>query len=206
MKQSMYHNREDAAILLADKLKEYKGPNTIILAIPRGGVPIGYGISRMLQLPLELAMAKKIGHPSNPEYAIGAVSLDDVFIEEEVSPTYIDNETMRIRDELSSRLYRFMDGRKSTPLKGKNVILVDDGIATGRTLIACIKSIRKQRPSRVIVAAPVASTHAASVLQPLADEFVCPLVSSEFYAVGQFYEEFDQVSDDEVKDFLARRS
>lgn len=199
-----YHDRTEAAALLADQLTHYQGTNTIILAIPRGGVTIGFDLARILHLPLELALAKKIGHPSNPEYAIGAVSLDEVCIAEEVSPQYLEKEIKRLKAELQSRLQHFTDGRKGTPLEGKNVILVDDGIATGRTLIACVNSIRKKKPSRLVVAAPVASSHAAAVLRPLVDEFICPLVASEFHAVGQFYENFDQVSDEEVKSLLNR--
>lgn len=200
----MYHDRAEAAALLASRLKQYEGKNAIILAIPRGGVPVGYGIAKALHLPLEITMAKKIGHPSNPEYAIGAVSLDEFYLDEEVSPQYIQKETARIKEELSLRLQNFMNGRKLTDLKGKNVIVVDDGIATGRTLVACIKSIRKRNPAKLIIAAPVASVHASSIMRSLADEFVCPLVSPEFYAVGQYYEDFDQVSDEEVKGFLTK--
>ncbi len=200
----MYHDRAEAALLLADQLTGYRGANAIILAIPRGGVPIGYGLAHSLQLPLELAMVKKIGHPSNPEYAIGAIALDEVAIDEEVSPQYLEKEIKRIKGELQSRFQQFMGDRKPTNLKGKMVIVVDDGIATGRTLIACVKSIRKKEPLRLIVAAPVASSHAASLLRPIVDEFVCPLVSPEFYAVGQFYENFNQVSDEEVKALLTR--
>ena len=145
--------------------------------------------------------------PSNPEYAIGAVSLHDVYYDEEskhISPEYLHTETTRLKTELASRLKHFMSGRPLTNLKGKHVIIVDDGIATGRTLIACLKSIKKENPARVIIAAPVASSHAQAVLTPMVDEFVCPVVSSEFYAVGQFYENFPQVSDDEVKVLLAK--
>lgn len=200
----MYHDRKEAAMLLASRLKQYKGTNTIILAIPRGGVPVGYGIAAALGLPLEIIMAKKIGHPSNPEYAIGAVSQDEVCLDEAVSPQYIKKETARIKEELSTRQKNFMNGRKLTDLKGKNVIVVDDGIATGRTMVACINGIRNKMPSRLIIAIPVASMNAAAILRPLVDEFVCPLVSPEFYAVGQYYEDFNQVSDEEVKDLLTR--
>ena len=198
----MYRNRAEAASFLAVELKKYEGTNTIILAIPRGGVPIGYGIAKALHLPLEITMAKKIGHPGNMEYAIGAVSLDEVSINEEVSQGYLQKETEKIKNELATRLRYFMPGRKLTELKGKNAIIVDDGIATGRTLIACIKSIRKKKPARLIIASPVASSSAAGILRPLADEFVCPLVSPEFHSVGQFYEDFSEVSDAEVKELL----
>jgi putative phosphoribosyl transferase len=202
-----YHDRNDAAIVLSERLQKFKGTNAIILAIPRGGVPIGCDLATDLQLPVEIALAKKIGHPSNPEYAVGAVTLEDAYFDEEaesISPGYLDKEAKKIKAELASRLRNFMPGKKLTSLRGKNVIIVDDGIATGRTLIACIRSVRKKKPAKLIVAAPVASSHAASVLSPLTDEFICPLISPEFYAVGQFYENFPQVSDEEVKLLLTK--
>ncbi len=197
----MLRDRAHAAKLLTDLLKAYKGTDTIILAIPRGGVPIGYEIAKALELPLEIVLAKKIGHPSNPEYAIGAVTPDDTFLDEEarhIAPEYIREETRRLKIELESRLNRFMPGRKLTSLKAKNVIIVDDGIATGRTLIACIKSIKRKNPARVIIAAGVASAHAAAVLKPLVDDFICPHAAPDFHAVGQFYLNFPQVGDQEV--------
>jgi predicted phosphoribosyltransferase len=200
----MYRNRADAATLLAEKLEQYRGTHTIVLAIPRGGISVGFVIAKLLHLPLEITMAKKIGHPDNPEYAIGAVSLDDTSVDEMAPLPYIRKETNRLRKEMSARQQQLMGRRALTPLEGMNVILVDDGIATGRTLKACVKSIRRQHPARLIIAAPVASAQSAHELRTMADEFVCPLVSSDFYAVGQFYDHFDEVTDDEVKALLAQ--
>ncbi|GAB3298179.1 phosphoribosyltransferase [Hymenobacter humi] len=198
----MFRNRHDAALRLAQYLEKYRGEDGIVLAIPRGGVPIGYVIAQHLGFPLEVALSKKIGHPGNSEFAIGAVSLDSVAVDERAAATvpaeYIQEQVARIQAKLRDNFRAFMGGQPPTPLKGKTVILVDDGIATGNTILSLVQAIRKSQPARLVVAVPVAPPHAQRQLGPLVDEFVCPLLPPDFAAVGQFYQEFSQVDDEEV--------
>lgn len=202
-----FKNRHDAAMQLVEKLKKYKGSDGIILAIPRGGVPIGYTVSKELGLPLEITLSKKIGHPNNPEYAIGSVSLQGIIIDEHVpgvSKKYIDEESKRLLKSLQNKFKLFMGNHKLTDLKGKNVIIIDDGIATGNTIKATILAIRKSNPKKIIVAVPVSPKGTAMKMDDLVDEFICLQTPSEFYGVGQFYDDFSQVSDEEVIDLLEK--
>ena len=196
----MIRNRQDASERLTERLLKYRGEDGIVLAIPRGGVPIGAYIARELGLPLEVILSKKIGHPNNPEYAVGAVSMDNVEVNENlsVSPEYIKNETKKIQEELKRRYQLFMGSHKPADLKDKLVILVDDGIATGHTLMSTILMIKKQKPRKLVIAVPVAPPSAIEHFEPLVDELICLIAPPGFNAVGQFYEDFQQVSDEEV--------
>ncbi|ALW86473.1 phosphoribosyltransferase [Hymenobacter sedentarius] len=198
----MFQNRQDAALRLAQRLEKYRGEDGIVLAIPRGGVPIGYVIAQQLGFPLEVVLSKKIGHPNNSEYAIGSVSLDSVAVDERtasgIPAEYIQQQAARIQAKLRENFRLFMDGRPPTNLKGKTVIVVDDGIATGHTMVATVEAIRRSQPAKLVVAVPVAPPRAQQQLAPLVDEFVCLLLPHDFAAVGQFYVTFDQVSDEEV--------
>lgn len=200
----MYADRIEAGLMLAEKLKKYAGENSIILAVPRGGVPLGYIMARELHLPLELLLSKKIGHPNNPEYAIGAVSLTDrVLIPHAgVSDAYIESETTRLRQKLRENYIKFMGDKKTSDLENKILIVVDDGIATGNTLMSTIQMLRNSKPAKIIVAAPVAPQSAVNKLSKVVDELVIPLIPEEFYGVGSFYEDFTQVSDDDVLLYL----
>lgn len=193
-------NREEAAQLLAEKLKEYAGVPGVVLAIPRGGVPIGAYIAHKLGMPLEVTLSKKIGHPANQEFAIGAVSLDSVAVDDraEVPQAYIEEEVKRIRQNLKQKHALFMGDRPRTPLQNRVVIIVDDGIATGKTLEATVELVQKEQPRKIVVAVPVAPPSAAAHFSHVVDDFVCLLVPSIFQAVGQFYIEFPQVSDEQV--------
>ena len=140
-----------AGKLLANKLINYKDNNeVVIVAIPRGGVPIGYEIANKLIVPLEIVLSKKIGHPFNKEYAIGAASLTDYFVipHDDVTEVYIQQEVKRVQDKLKDMQQKFMGDRTILPLKGKTVIIVDDGIATGNTMLATVKVIRKEEPEK----------------------------------------------------------
>ena len=154
----MIRDRKDAAERLTERLLKYKGEEGIVLAIPRGGIPIGAYIAKELGMPLEVILSKKIGHPSNSEYAIGAVSMDSVEVNESlrISPEYIEKETKKIQEELKRRYQLFMGDHKPTDLHNKLVILIDDGIATGHTLMSTILMIKKQNPKKLVVAVPVA--------------------------------------------------
>jgi predicted phosphoribosyltransferase len=156
----MYTNREEAGKLLANKLTNYKeNKEVVIVAIPRGGVPVGYEIAQKLKVPLEIVLSKKIGHPFNKEYAIGAVTLENCILSDaakDVSPVYIYDETEQVRALLKQRHQLYYGEKNPLPLKDKIIILVDDGIATGNTMISCIQLIQLQKPLKMIVALPVA--------------------------------------------------
>lgn len=200
MYNEILQNRKEAAILLSEKLEKYQGSDTIILAVPRGGVPIGYEIAKNLHLPLDIILSKKIGHPSNKEFAIGAVSLDSSFLDEhpDVPTAYIENEIKKLRESLQDKYNLYMGDRKPADVRGKTVILVDDGIATGNTLLACIAMLRKNNPQKIVVAVPVVPSDTVNVFREKADEFVYLIASKDFRGVGGFYEDFEQVNDDEV--------
>ncbi len=194
-------DRYDAAMQLAHRLEQYKQEDGVVLAVPRGGVPIGYYLAKHLDFALDLLMTKKIGHPRNEEYAIGAVGLEDSFVENtggELPAGYIRQETARIRRELKDRYRKFMGDRQPVDIRGKIVIVVDDGIATGRTILATVKMLRNRQPRKLAVAVPVASPEAASRISQEVDEFICLYTPASFYAIGQFYQDFTQVDDVEV--------
>lgn len=206
----MYTNREEAGKLLANKLTNYKdNKEVVIVAIPRGGVPVGYEISNKLNVPLEIVLSKKIGHPFNKEYAIGAVTIENSILSDaadEVSPVYIYNETEQMRALLKQRHQLYYGDKKPLPLKDKIVILVDDGIATGNTIISCIQLIQLQKPSKMIVALPVAPNDSLRKIREMTqvNEVICLSAPVNFQSVGQFYEEFDQVNDNEVVALLKK--
>lgn len=201
----IYTNREEAGDKLASYLEKYKGMNGVVLAIPRGGVPIGCIIAKEIRFKLDLALSKKIGHPLQPEYAIGAVSLTDCFIEDytEVPKDYIQKEEQRIRERLKEMYVSYM-GENTTPvdLKDKIVIITDDGLATGRTMLSTIAMVKKQNPKRLIVAVPVSSENALQRIAREADEVVCPFIPRAFTGVAAFYEDFTQVNDEEVRSYI----
>jgi predicted phosphoribosyltransferase len=202
-----FKNRQEAAMALVEKLKQYKDSDGIILAIPRGGVPIGYTISKKLGLPLEITLSKKIGHPNNPEFAIGSVYLEGVIVDEQItgiSKKYIDEESKRLLKILQAKYKLYMGNRKPSDLKDKIVIIVDDGIATGNTIKATIIAIRNSNPKKIIVAVPVAPKDTAIKINDLVDELICLQTPFEFYGVGQFYDDFSQVSDEEVINLLEK--
>ena len=206
----MFANREEAAFLLTEKLKKYKNCDGIVLAVPRGGVPMGCIISEELHIPLDVVLSKKIGHPYHKEFAIGAVTLKSRILSEgmpEVSKEYIETETRSIRKLLQKRYSDYYGNKKPLPLKNKIVIVVDDGIATGNTILATIAMLHDEKPKKIIVAIPVAPASALHKLQssPFIEEVICLATPRNFQAVGQFYENFDQVDDLQVKRLLQNR-
>lgn len=200
MYNEILKDRIEAGLLLAEKLKKYHNSNSVVLAVPRGGVPIGYEIAKKLHLPLDIVLSKKIGHPNNKEFAIGAVSLDSMIIDEHpgVPNTYIDEEINRLRKLLKEKYKLYMGNRAPIDIKGKNVILVDDGIATGNTLLASINMLRKSEPAKITVAVPVLPYSTLNIFEQNTDEFVYLIASRSFRGVGGFYEDFNQVEDNEV--------
>jgi predicted phosphoribosyltransferase len=204
----MFTDRIEAGALLAQKLKKYRGRPGVLLAVPRGGVPVAYAVAKELGLPLDLILTKKIGHPVNREYAIGAVSLTDSFVVPHggVSQTYIDREIKTIRERLKEMYRKFMGDKEPESYVGKTVIVIDDGIATGNTLLGTINMLRKSKPAKIVIAVPVASDSAVQLLSEVADELVVVLIPEEFYGVGAFYENFEQVTDEEVIYYLDKLS
>lgn len=200
MYNELLNDRKEAGILLSERLKKYQNSNTIILAVPRGGVPVGYEIGKRLHLPMDIVLSKKIGHPNNKEYAIGAVSMNSMTLKEhpEVPQRYIEDEVIRLRKLLKEKYELYMGNREPIDIQGKNVIVVDDGIATGNTLLASISMLRKKEPAKIIVAVPVLPADVIPIFQRNADEFVYLIAAKYFRGVGGFYEQFDQVEDEEV--------
>ena len=190
--------------MLAAKLKKYKGDPGVILAVPRGGVPVAYEVAKELGLPLEIVLTKKIGHPMNKEYAIGAASLTDYFVipHEFVYDEYINSEVEKIRSKLKEMYVKFMGNKEPESLAGKTVIVIDDGIATGNTLLGTISVLRKANPAKIVIAVPVASAIAVDKLSQEVDEVITVFIPEEFHGVGAFYDDFEQVSDEEVLYYL----
>lgn len=199
-----FKNREDAAKQLAAKLKPYAASHTMVLAIPRGGVPLGSVISKTLALPLDLLVSKKIPYPDNEEFAMGAVCQDQVLINEKlgVDETYTRLTTEKLKIQNKERYFK-LTGKSSFPsVSGWNIILVDDGVATGFTMKAAVRFLRNAGAGKIILATPVIPGETLSHIKGLVDDVVCILVAHEFPGVGAFYQEFPQVSDAEVADMI----
>ena len=198
----MFKNRVEAGKQLAKRLLKYKDRNVVVLAIPRGGLPIGAIVSKALSAPLDVVLTKKIGHPFHKEYAIGAVNLEDVILTDTIGieQEYIDSAIIKIRERLKDLYLQYYKNRLPIPIEEKTVILIDDGIATGNTIMATIALLIKQKPRRIIVAVPVAPISAIRKLEkhPYVNDVICMLESNNFKAVGQFYDVFDQVTNKEA--------
>jgi len=204
----MFADRAEAALQLLPALEKYRHQKALILAIPRGAVPMGDIIARNLDLPLEPALVKKIGHPQNEEVGIGAASLRDFSVDYAVggvTDDYIRGEVKRLQDLLTKRLQDYTGRTKPVSVQGKIVILLDDGLATGETMQMLIKTLRPENPIKIVVALPVASPEGAALIGKLADEFIAIQIPQNFLAVGQFYEIFEQVTDEGVGQIFAKR-
>jgi len=205
----IFANRQQAGKKLADKLKPLNFQNPIILALPRGGVPVGLQIAKALSCPLDIITVKKISSPFNPELALGAAAPDNiVFWEKQTSGHYDDNslktfaQTAQRQRQKKDKLLR---GEKPYPdLNDKTVILVDDGLATGSTALAAISWLKTQNPAKIILAVPVAPPDTLEKVKPLVDNIICLHIDSNFWAVGQFYQDFTQTTDQEVINILKK--
>lgn len=200
----IFEDRHDAGRQLAHSLERYRGEDAVVLALPRGGVVLGYEVSRELSLPLDIIVTRKIGHPTSSEYAIGAVDERGTNILNTEETAYIDQtwlrkEIMEQKEEAKRRSVSYRKGRPPLSLRGKVVIIVDDGIATGYTMRLAVMVARQQRPLKVIVAVPVAPREAVAELAGEADDIIV-LENPETFrgAVGSHYVEFEQVDDVEV--------
>jgi predicted phosphoribosyltransferase len=204
----MFKDRYEAAEQLAKALSGYNGmKDAIILAIPRGALQIGEVLHKRLNLPLDIIITKKIPHPMSEEYAVGAVGPDGEFFvnaSAEVSNDYIASKR-KILEKMVEERYKLYRGEKPKPkLYGKTVIIVDDGVATGSTILAAIHVIRKQNPKKIVIAVPVGSSEAMEMIKREADEVICISIPDNFFAIGQFYENFVQVEDKEAIGILKR--
>lgn len=205
-RRDMLRDRTDAGDRLAERLSEYRATDAVVLALPRGGVPVAARIARRLELPLDLIVVRKVGAPGNPELALGAVAWRDG-TEELVVNNHVaeacglrrkDIEALAAPERREAERRHRAYGARDLPLEGRIAILVDDGIATGATMRAAIRAVRRQKPALLVLAIPVAASDALEALRPEADRTVCPLVPPWFAAVGAHYMDFPQVSDAEV--------
>lgn len=196
----MFIDRTDAGIQLALHLEHYYRSDAIVLAVPCGGVIVGHAIAQRLALPLDIILVKKLGHPHDPEVAVGAVSMDAVVLDRRypVPKAYVDQEVRRIRARLREQAGLYRDGRPALPLKGCTVILVDDGIATGHTLRATIDQLARSGVQRIVLAVPVVPKDRMADFARAVDEFIYLETPAHFTGVGAFYEAFRSVTDEEV--------
>lgn len=209
-----YINRTDAGLILADQLKFLTNqPDVIVLGLPRGGVPVAAEIAEVLHAPLDVFIVRKLGLPSYEELAMGAIAMGGtIFLNQDVIESYHVKEAALqkvIREEkaeLERREIAYRGERPFPSLKNKVVILVDDGIATGATMRVAVQAIRKLFPAKIIIAIPVAEKSVCKEMNTIADLVVCPLQPEVFYAVGAWYEQFDQTNDAEVYELLKRQS
>jgi len=206
----IFENRLEAGRRLAARLECYRGPDTIVLAIPRGGVVVGYQVASALGVPLDVVIPRKIGAPGQPELAIGAIGDDVSALDEDtirylgVSEAYIRDEIERQRREIERRWRLYHGDRPFPNVEGETVILVDDGVATGYTTIAAARTIRKRNPAKLVLAVPVAPPESVARLRPEVDELVVLETPEPFFSVGSWYYEFEQTTDEEVIDLLRR--
>ena len=207
-----YKDRSHAGRQLARKLHRYAGrSDLIVLGLPRGGVPVAFEVARALGAPLDVLLVRKLGMPHHEEYAMGAIGSGGVRVLQPgvpglmgVTQDQVDQVTAREQAELERRERRYRGERPPPPLQGRCVILVDDGIATGATMLAAVQVARRHAPAQVVVAAPVGAPSTLHRLAQEADEVICPLAPPRFHAVGQYYDAFGQTGDEEVQDLLAR--
>jgi putative phosphoribosyl transferase len=205
-----YQDRRDAGKQLAQALHDYSNrDDTLVLALPRGGVPVAYEVARALHAPLDVFIVRKIGVPGHSELAMGAIAPENTVIFNDSiikSLNISDEEIALVKEkelkELERRQIAYRGHKPFPSLKNKTVILVDDGIATGASMHAAIVALQKFKPAAIVCAVPVSSEDAAVLLAPIVSDFICPLIPSDFSAVGQWYEDFSQTEDEEVRELL----
>jgi predicted phosphoribosyltransferase len=208
-----YADRREAGGELAGLLETYANRDDVmVLALPRGGVPVAFEVARSLGAPLDVFLVRKLGTPGHRELAMGAIASggvtvvnDDVVRYLGITRDQIDAVAREEQRELERREAAYREGRALPPLEGKVVILVDDGLATGSTMRAAVEAVRQQQPARVIVAVPVGARETCESLRASADEVVCGRTPTPFSAVGQWYRNFEQTTDAEVRDLLGRQ-
>jgi putative phosphoribosyl transferase len=209
-----FRDRTQAGRILAHDLAEYAGrEDVVVLALPRGGVPVGYELARELGAPLDVFVVRKVGVPGHEELAMGAVAAGGVLVLDEgliqrlgIGAAEVEHAVAAELRELERREAAYRKGRAPPELAGKTVILVDDGLATGSSMRAAAHAVRRRNPARVVVAVPVAAAETCAELRGDVDDVVCPLTPTPFYAVGLWYDDFSQTSDEEVRELLDGRT
>jgi putative phosphoribosyl transferase len=210
--EPIFRDRYEAGEVLAERLrKTVKDAEALVLALPRGGVPVGFEIARRLPADLDVFLVRKLGVPGHEELAMGAIASGGVKVLNEplirqlqLSSAIVDQITQSEWREIERRELLYREGRPPVPVRGRSTILVDDGLATGATMLAAARAVRALQPSRLVVAVPVAAPEACAEFQAHVDEVVCAATPDPFYAVGVWYDDFSQTSDEEVCDLLAR--
>ena len=206
-----FHDRSEAGRVLAEKLMAYANrKDVLILALPRGGVPVAFEIAKALHAPLDVFLVRKLGVPGHEELAMGAIASggvtvynDEVVGGLDISSPMIDMVVTREQQELERREHLYRGDRPFPDLHGRTVVLVDDGLATGATMRAAVVALRQHQPAHSVIAVPIASPDTCEALRTQVDEMICAMTPDPMYAVGLWYEHFDQTSDDEVRELLA---
>ena len=206
----LFKDRREAGQILARRLSAYAGRDDVfVLGLPRGGVPVAAEVARALRAPLDVFVVRKIGAPQQPELALGAIASGDVQVVNwyAVEALHISQETFneivaRERAEIARRELAYRDGRPLPSLNGKTVILADDGLATGATMLAAVQALRQLGPARIVVAVPVAAADTCTELKREVDDVVCAATPEPFYGVGMWYQDFTQTNDEEVRQLL----
>ena len=209
-----FRDRAEAGRALARALSHYAGrDDVVVLALPRGGVPVGHEVAKELGAPLDVFLVRELGVPGHEELAMGAIASGGVLVLDEgvlrwlgISEHQLQKTLAKELDELRRREAAYRDGRRLPDLKGKTVILVDDGLATGASMQAAARAVRRHEPARIVIAVPVASRATCDKFRDAVDEVVCAVTPAPFHAVGNWYEDFSQTTDDEVRELLALKA
>jgi predicted phosphoribosyltransferase len=208
----MFRDRRDGGRALAHVLSAYaERPDVVVLALPRGGVPVGYEVARALHVPLDVYIVRKLGVPGHEEYAMGAIASGGVRVLNEkivqllgIPDDAVEAVARAEQRELERRERQYREGRPPLDVRGRTVILVDDGLATGATMLAAVKALQAEQAERIVVAVPTAAPQTCEDMRHEADEVICATTPEPFHAVGLWYRDFDQTSDEEVHELLAQ--
>ncbi len=211
----IFRDRAEAGQLLATNLEKFRGEDPVILALPRGGLPIGYEVAKALDAPLDIVLVRKIGTPGSPELAAGAIvdgEKPELILNKDVvklyniPDKYIEDRKKQQLKEIERRRELYLAGRPPLKVEGRSVIIVDDGIATGSTIRAAVHALKHKKPKRVVVAVPVAPPDTAKKLEEEADEVICLDMPSPFLSISAFYQDFTQLTDEDVVDTLKEKN